>query len=143
METRYSVATWCVILALVARCVWAFALALTIAGAPLAATVCVFVCESHGAGVIGPHSQHHSCAGPADPTMGPAIEAVAHSCDHPSDGVGALAVQQATQLVNAPALVPTQAISQPEVCEPVPSAHALAIEKSPPGLLALIAQLRV
>jgi hypothetical protein len=63
-----------------------------------------------------------------------------HACEHPSQGL--VAIQQALQGLAAPAL----AAPQPFIPSPDNSvlvARSSDIEHSPPGSLALIAQLRV
>jgi hypothetical protein len=88
-------------------------------------------------GAMSGHA-HHSHGGveatAATVTRGP------HGCDHPSTGL--VAVQQVLQGLAAPALVTVHSfVPPPDVA--VLTAWSSDIEHSPPGVLALIAQLRV
>ena len=124
-----------------ARRLWAFALAFVIIGAPVAATVCQVRCEAHQvhdmAAMVG-HA-HHSCAMPVK-TDGPTIAGIPHRCGHLSDDP--VGVRQALQTVDVPAVVAQLFfILPPDVG--ANTSRSPQVDPSPPGTLALIAQLRV
>ena len=130
------------------RRLWAFAVALVIAGAPVAAVLCQVTCESHDAETIATamtmpmagHAHHHSSVPPA-PISGVTMTAVPHTCDHPADD--ALGVQQTLQMLTAPALVPFDVFSLAGLIDRPLPAHVHTVHHSPPGALALTTQLRV
>jgi hypothetical protein len=119
---------------------WAFALVIAVIGGPIAAGMCEAICASAGKSPLPGHAHYHSCA-PSATNAGTAINAVPHSCGHsPDDTVG---VQQALQLLTPPALLVLDPSLFPSV-EPADLApHTRDIVDSPPGALALSAQLRV
>ena len=123
-----------------ARRLCAFALAFVIVGAPVAASVCQATCESHDTDAMAGHGHHHSCP-PSAPGVGLAMSAVPHTCGHQSDDT--VAVQRILQLLTAPAVVAGSAFSFPPADIVAVAARTIDIEQSPPGLLALITQLRV
>lgn len=120
-----------------ARRVWASALVLVMIAAPIAATVCEAACGSHAMDTTGGHGHHHGYAA----TGGTAINGTPHACDHSSRA--SLAVQQALQVLTAPAVEPVQRFSLSHPGGATVNARRLDLGHSPPGLLALITPLRV
>ena len=125
-----------------ARRLWAFALVMVVISGPIAAGVCEAMCVSTSGSALPGHAHHHSCA-PSATNVGTAVNAnaVPHTCGHsPDDPVS---VQQALQLLTAPALV----ILDRSLFTPVETAvfatHKHDIDHRPPGTLNLPAQLRV
>ena len=133
------------------RRLWAFTVALVIAGAPVAAVLCQVTCESHDAEAMAPavtmtmpmagHAHHHSSVPPA-PISGVTMTAVPRACDYPADAaIGVL--QQTLQMLTAPALVSADVFSLAGLLDRPLPVHAHTAHHSPPGALALPAQLRV
>jgi hypothetical protein len=118
----------------------AWVLAFVILGAPVATAVCGVVCQTHQTHEMGAMAGHaHHSHGGVHTTVATMMSGP-HACEHPSQGL--VAIQQALQGLAAPAL----AAPQPFIPSPDNSvlvARSSDIEHSPPGSLALIAQLRV
>jgi hypothetical protein len=122
------------------RRLWAFALVTVVISGPIAAGVCGATCASASESALPGQTHHHSCA-TSGTNLGAAVDAVPHRCGHsPDDPVS---VQQALQLLTAPALV----ILARSLFTPVESAvfatHRHDIDHRPPGTLTLPAQIRV
>jgi hypothetical protein len=119
----------------------AFVLASVLIGAPAATVVCQIACQAHPrheTGAMASHAGHHSHHVPD--SAGAAVTTGQHLCDHASATL--VAVQQAEQLLDAPALVPVQSFPVPR--DPgVVAQREFADEHSPPGSHALIGQLRI
>lgn len=117
-------------------------LAFVIVGAPVATAVCQVMCETHqnhDMEAMSGHHAHHSRA--VESTIVGAVIRLPHACEHPFDEI--VAVQQALQVLSAPVLVavPPSFVSLVDVA--ILATQSSTIEHSPPGTVALIAQLRV
>jgi hypothetical protein len=123
-----------------ARRLWAFALVTVMIGGPIAAGVCEATCATASKSALPGHAHRHSCA-PLTTNVGTAVNAMPHTCGHASDST--VGVQQALQLLTAPALVILDSSMFPPVETAVFEAHGRDIDHSRPGTLALPAQLRV
>ena len=124
---------------------WTFALTLVIAAAPVAATMCQVTCASHE-GDVGPEHAHHHQTVPASTSIAEAaidvgMKAVPHVCQHQQDD--AVAIQQALQVLAAPAMVIVDAFVLQPAGIVMLTVRATDIEQSPPEVFALTAQLRV
>jgi hypothetical protein len=123
-----------------ARRPWAFVLVIVLISGPIAAGVCGATCASAGERALPSQTHHHSCA-PSGTTLGAAVDAAPHTCGHsPDDPVS---VQQALQLLTAPALVILHRSLFPPFETAVFAAHKHDIDHRPPGTLDLPSQLRV
>jgi hypothetical protein len=122
------------------RRLWAFTIAVVIAGAPAVTTICQIVCRSHEMDHSAHSSHQHS-----DSASARAVDIAAspegHGCDDPVDGV--LAIQRPLQSPIAPAVAagPAPAFQPPAALALI--TRPAAIQQSPPGILALTTQLRV
>jgi hypothetical protein len=65
---------------LMAQCVWALALVVTMVGAPVAASVCALTCGSHAVDAKDGGAHHHSSA--SGSAVETALKGAPHSCDH-------------------------------------------------------------
>jgi hypothetical protein len=119
----------------------ALSLAFVIAGAQVATTVCQVRCAIHDtdAALARTGVEHHSCHG-ASSSTGPAVSSRAHSCGHADDIQ--MGTYPSTQDVAAPAVVAATVTFFPTVAD-APRVRSTRVEKSPPGSVALISQLRV
>lgn len=129
---------------LMVRRLSAFALALVILGAPVAATVCQARCAEPKtpdmSGTVGHVHHHHSFTSSVPSPRGAAAGAAAPLCG-PRFG-DTTAVPRSLEGLDAPALVAVP----PSLAPPVLSSLVLrsaCVEHSPPGSLALVTQLRV
>jgi hypothetical protein len=119
----------------------AFALASVLFGAPAATAVCQITCQTHSShetGAMASHAGHHAHHVPD--SVGASVTTGQHHCDHASATL--VAVQQALQLLDAPALVPVRSFAVPRDTGVV-AQREVADEHSPPGSHALIGQLRI
>lgn len=123
------------------RRVSAFVLACVIVGAPVGTAICQVVCQTHQTHEMGAMAGHlgHQSHGVGDGTA-PVVNNDPNTCEHPSDTL--VAVQQVLEVFSAPALVTVQSFALPGDMA-VRAARASRIEHSPPGAVALVAQLRV
>jgi hypothetical protein len=121
-----------------ARRLWGLALALTIAGAPLAPVMCGVTCASHDMASTS-SSEHHSCHESSQD--GAMAVPVPHTCGHDNDG--SITPQELIQLLVAAG--PTEAPVNVPASLGAASAtvHSTQIEHGPPGLPALTTPLRV
>ena len=123
-----------------ARRLWAFVLALGVASGSVASILCQVTCTVHSKHVTVSHESHHSHAS-APRLFGETLRSATHTCDHQFDDT--LAVQQTHQPLTAPAVIVLQAFLWPSDGDVALVSRSIFIDKSPPGLLALTAQLRV
>jgi hypothetical protein len=121
------------------RRLWGFALALVIAGAPLAPVVCGMTCASHHAPSMASNSEHHSCHESAPD--GAIAVPVPHTCGHDSDG--SIASQELSQMLVSVGVAETPVAALAPFDLPTRIDVTRHIEHDPPGLTALIAPLRV
>ena len=119
----------------------AFVLALLIGVGPVASALCQAACQpslgGDAPGAMAGHAGHHAHA-PADTTV-PAFTGVPRPCDHPSGNL--IAIRQIFPNLIAPVLVAHLSFVPPR--DSVFAARVYPFEHSPPGSVALIAQLRV
>ena len=132
--------SWLILANQMVRRLWAFALVTVVIGGPIAAGVCGATCASASESAFTGQAPHHSCV-PAGTSLGAAVDAVPHTCGHSPDD--SASVQQALQLLTAPALVILHRSLFPPVETAVFAAHKHDIDHRPPGTLDLPAQLRV
>lgn len=118
----------------------AFALTIVVIGGPIAAGMCEAICASASKSPLPGHAHYHSCA-PSATNAGTAINAVPHTCEHSLDDT--VGVRQALQLLIPPALLVLDPSLFPSVELAALAPHTPDIVHSPPGTLALSAQLRV
>ena len=116
----------------------AFALAVTVFGAPIATDLCQAACamRSNGAASHSAAGEHHSCHGEG-PSSGPSIAAI-HACGHTDQLPGGDRPERATTsvaILPAPTVVP--AVADVAVAVIVPVLFA------PPPPTAITSQLRV
>ena len=123
------------------RLLSACVLAVVIVGAPVATAVCQVVCETHQTHEMAAMAEHaHHSHVMADMTVLTAMS-VPNACAHPPSD--SLAVEQAVRALTAPVLVAVQLSFVPPTDVAALATQSSDIEPSPPGALALIAQLRV
>ena len=129
---------------LMVRRLSAFALALVILGAPVAAAVCQAMCaeqETHDMRAMAGHVHHHHSQTSSVPSPeGATAGASAQVCGPQFNAT--LAVQRALEGLDAPALVAVQASFVPPALPSLVRRSAY-VEHSPAGSLALITPLRV
>jgi|RhiMethySRZTD1v2_1073278.scaffolds.fasta_scaffold34667_5 hypothetical protein len=119
----------------------AWVLAFVIVGAPATTAVCGVVCQTHQTHAMSAMAGHaHHSHGGVHTTLATLMSGP-HGCEHASTVLVA-AIQQILQGLAAPALAAVQP-SVPPLDAAVLVARSSDIEHSPPGSLALIAQLRV
>ena len=125
---------------LMVRRLSAWVLASVLVGTPVATAVCGVVCQTHQTHEMGAMAEHaHHSHGGVQTTVATVMSGP-HGCEHPFTGL--VAVQQVLQALTAPALAAVQPfVPSPDAAVLV--AQSSDIEHSPPGSLALIAQLRV
>jgi hypothetical protein len=123
-----------------ARRLAALVFALGFAGASVASILCHVTCNVHSIHATSGHAHQHS-HGSSPQLLGGTMHSATHSCDHLLDD--SLAIQQALQSLTTPAVVSVQAFLWPSASDVTVVERSNVIDKSPPGLLALTAQLRV
>ena len=115
-------------------------LVLVVIGGPIASTVCEATCAAASQSAVPGHANHHSCA-PSGTNVDIAVNAVPHACGHSSDDT--VGVQQALQLLTAPALIVGHRSPFPPIEMAPVAGHTGNIVDGPPDILARSAQLRV
>jgi len=115
-----------------ARRVLTLALALAVAGVPLAGEICRALCADHGQ-----HHNHHADAAPVSRTA--TIGAVAHSC-----GEATSLVADSRDIVRTSIASATiTAAADPGLLVHAPATNAVESRHGPPGIVRLPAQLRI
>lgn len=123
-----------------ARRLWAFALVTVVLGGPIAASMCEATCAATSRSALPGHADHHSCA-PLGANLGIAVNAVPHACGHSSDDT--VGVQQALQLLTAPAVIVCHRSWFPPIESAAVAGRTRDIDNGPLDILARSAQLRV
>ena len=118
------------------------ALAFAIAGAPIAMTMCEAACASRPVDAVhGGHGEHHSCHEGASSNQRE-IAALPHGCGH-SDGDDQLGTDNATKAFTPPIVLASGVTFVAPTLDASAASDARAVTHSPPGPLALPAQLRI
>jgi hypothetical protein len=118
---------------------WGFALALAIAGAPLAPAICGVTCASSDMRSTSSGSEHHSCH---ESSMdGATAVPVPHTCGHDSDG--SIAPQELIQILVAAGPTETSVSALASFDVPSGIVRSTSIEHGPPSLPTLTTPLRL